>query len=190
MRRESNKCLTHVVRCARVGPDGGAVAAEERGGGAREGGQARMIWLTEKGWEAIGRMALMGKIAAGRGLETVATDAAYSLAPELLTTRSGRRRYLLRVVGQSMVRERIEDGDLLVVEEDEAPPDGAVIVASLWDGDEVTVKRIYRDGEKGRLRPEHEGHEELILPARDVWVKGRVVYVVHPPGGRAAGGGS
>ena len=46
----------------------------------------------------------------------MATDEAYSLAAELLASRSGRRRYLLRVVGQSMVGARIEDGDLLVVD--------------------------------------------------------------------------
>ena len=163
---------------------------EEEGYVAREGGRAKMIWLTEKGWEAAGRMGLMGRIAAGRGLEAVATDDAYSLASELLATRSGRRRYLLRVVGQSMVGARIEDGDLLVVEEDEAPLEGAVIVALLKDGDEVTVKRIYREGEKVRLRPENGDHEALVLPAEDVRVQGRVVYVVHPPGGRASGGGA
>ena len=91
----------------------------------------------------------MGRIAAGRGLEAVAMDEAYSLAAELLAARSGRRRYLLRVVGQSMVGARIEDGDLLVVEEDEAPLDGAVIVALLGNGEEVTVKRLYRE-EGGR----------------------------------------
>jgi repressor LexA len=161
---------------------------EEEGYVLREGGRAKMIWLTEKGWEAAGRTALMGRIAAGRGLEAVATDEAYSLASELLTTRSGRRRYLLRVVGQSMVGARIEDDDLLVVEEDEAPPDGAVVVALLRGGEEVTVKRIYRDGEKVKLRPENGDHEELVLPAEDVRVQGRVVYVVHPPGGRGPGG--
>jgi repressor LexA len=161
---------------------------EEEGYVLREGGRAKMIWLTEKGWEAAGRTALMGRIAAGRGLEAVATDEAYSLASELLTTRSGQRRYLLRVVGQSMVGARIEDDDLLVVEEDEAPPDGAVVVALLRGGEEVTVKRIYRDGEKVKLRPENGDHEELVLPAEDVRVQGRVVYVVHPPGGRGAGG--
>jgi repressor LexA len=161
---------------------------EEEGYVLREGGRAKMIWLTEKGWEAAGRTALMGRIAAGRGLEAVATDEAYSLASELLTTRSGRRRYLLRVVGQSMVGARIEDDDLLVVEEDEAPPDGAVAVVLLRGGEEVTVKRIYREGEKVKLRPENGDHEELVLPAEDVRVQGRVVYVVHPPGGRGAGG--
>jgi repressor LexA len=132
----------------------------------------------------------MGKIAAGRGLEAVAMNEAYSLASELLTVRSGRRRYLLRVVGQSMVGARIEDGDLLIVEEDEAPPDGAVIVALLRDGEEVTVKRLYREeGNRVRLRPENGDHEELVLPAEDVRIQGRVVYVVHPPKRRSAGGG-
>jgi repressor LexA len=74
-----------------------------------------------------------------------------------------------------MVGARIEDGDLLVVEEDEAPPDGAVVVALLRDGEEVTVKRLYTEGNKVRLRPENG-------------VQGRVVYVVHPPGKNAAGG--
>jgi repressor LexA len=155
---------------------------EEEGYVAREGGRAKMIWLTEKGWETAGRVSLMGRIAAGRGLEAVATEEAYSLASELLAARGGRRRYLLRVVGQSMVGARIEDGDLLVVEEDEAPPDGAVIVALLRDGEEVTVKRIYREeGNRVRLRPENGDHEELVLPAEDVRVQGRVFYVLHPP---------
>ena len=154
---------------------------EEEGYVAREGGRAKMIWLTEKGWETAGRVSLMGKIAAGRGLEAVATEEAYSLASELIAARGGRR-YLLRVVGQSMVGARIEDGDLLVVEEDEAPPDGAVIVALLRDGEEVTVKRIYREeGNRVRLRPENGDHEELVLPAEDVRVQGRVFYVLHPP---------
>jgi repressor LexA len=79
-------------------------------------------------------MASMRRIAAGRGLEAVATDDAYSLAAELLATRSGRRRYLLRVVGQSMVGARLEDGNLLVVEEDEVPLDGRWSLPSCAEG--------------------------------------------------------
>jgi hypothetical protein len=137
---------------------------EEEGYVVREAGRAKMLWLTEKGWEAVGRIALMGTIAAGRGLEAVAVDEAYSLASELLVARSGRQRYLLRVVGQSMVGARIEDGDLLVVEEDESPTDGSVVVVLLREGEEVTVKRFYREGEKIRLRPEAPGgeYEEMV----------------------------
>jgi len=93
----------------------------ERGGAAR---QARGLRLTRKGWEAIGRTPLLGRIAAGRGLEAIPDeDAAFSLPAELFASSTGRD--ALRVVGQSMTGAGIEDGDLIVVEEDEDPPDGA-----------------------------------------------------------------
>lgn len=153
---------------------------QKRPGGRR----ARGIRLTEKGWEAVGEMPLLGRIAAGRGLEAVAVgDEAYSLAAELLGSRSGRSRYLLRVVGQSMIGAHIDDGDLLVVEEDEDPSDGEVVVALLRNGEEVTVKRLYREDERLRLRPENGDHEDLVVPAEEVTIQGRVVYVVHPPRG-------
>ena len=126
----------------------------------------------------------MGRIAAGRGLEAVTVeDEAYSLAAELVGSRSGRRRYLLRVVGQSMIGAHIADGDLLIVEEDEDPPDGTVVAALIGDGEEVTVKRLYREGAGDllRLKPENGDHQDLVVPAQDVKIQGRVVYVVHPP---------
>lgn len=152
----------------------------------RQGGrQARGVRLTEKGWEAVGEMPLMGRIAAGRGLEAIVQgDEAYSLATELLGSQSGRSRYLLRVVGQSMIEAHIADGDLLVVEEDEDPPDGTVVAALIGNGEEVTVKRLYREGNMLRLRPENGEHGDLVVPAENVEVQGRVVYVVHPPRGR------
>lgn len=160
---------------------------EESGYVEREGGsrRARGIRLTEKGWEAAGEMPLLGRIAAGRGLEAVSVgDDAYSLAAELVGSRSGRRRYLLRVVGQSMIGAHIADGDLLVVEEDEDPPDGTVVAALIGGGEEVTVKRLYREGDLLRLKPENGDHEDLVVSADNVTIQGRVVYVVHPPRGR------
>ena len=156
---------------------------EEAGYVGRRDGRARGVRLTEKGWEAAGEMPLMGRIAAGRGLEAVTVeDEAYSLAAELIGSRLGRRRYLLRVVGQSMIGARIEDGDLLVVEEDEDPPDGTVVVALLNGGEEVTVKKLYREGEVVRLRPQNGEHQDMVVPAREVRIQGRVVHVIHPPG--------
>jgi repressor LexA len=158
---------------------------EELGYVERLDDRPRTPQLTEKGWGALldGDTPLLGRIAAGRGLEAVVTgDEAYSLAAELLLPRSGRQRYLLRVVGQSMIGARIEDGDLLVVEEDEDPPDGTVVVALLNGGEEVTVKKLYREGEMVRLKPQNGEHEDIIVPAQEVKVQGRVVYVVHPPG--------
>ena len=159
---------------------------EEAGYVERMDDRPRTPRLTEKGWgAALGAdTPLLGRIAAGRGLEAVATgDEAYSLAAELLLPGSGRRRYLLRVVGQSMTGARIEDGDLLVVEEDEDPPNGTVVVALLRNGEEVTVKRLYREEGMVRLEPANGEHRTLRVPAEEVRVQGRVVWVFHPPRG-------
>ncbi|HSK99525.1 MAG TPA: transcriptional repressor LexA [Rubrobacteraceae bacterium] len=164
------------------------VALEE--GGFIERGVApsrkrRPLRLTERGWEAVGRAPLLGRVAAGRGLEAVAVgDEGYSLAAEFFGDRSGRGRFLLEAKGDSMTGARIREGDYLVVEEDEDPPEGAVVVALLNGGEEVTVKRLYRDGARVRLRPQSDGeHEEILVPAGEVKVQGRVVWVFHPPAG-------
>lgn len=141
----------------------------------------RLVRLTHKGWDTVGTVPMLGRIAAGRGLEAVAVDdETYSL-PVHLHSRSGRRRYTLRVVGQSMSGAGIEDGDVLVVEENEEPPDGTVVVALLYGGEEVTVKRLYREGEQVRLVPENGEHEEIIVHVEEVRIQGEVVYVLHPP---------
>jgi hypothetical protein len=54
-----------------------------------------------------------------------------------------------------------------------------VIVALLWDGEEVKVKRLYGEEE-----------DHVRLGPENVRIQGRKVYVVHPLLGRAAGGGA
>lgn len=162
---------------------------EEAGYVERAADWTKALSLTGRGWEAVGQMPLMGRAAAGRGLEAVDTQEAYALAGEMLLSRSGRSRYLLRVVGDSMIEAHIAEGDLLIVEESEDPPDGTIVVALLADGggepSEVTVKRLFRRQENGKakilLRPENTFHEDIVCEEGEVQVQGRVVYVVHPP---------
>lgn len=143
-------------------------------------GKIRPPRLTEKGWEAAGSAFILGRVAAGRGLEAVPDVQAYSLT-QLLQGRNGARRFMVRAVGQSMTGAGIDDGDLLVVEEDESPPDGTVVVALLSGGDEVTVKRLYRENETVRLKAQNGDHEDIVMPAEDVAIQGRVEWVFHPP---------
>jgi repressor LexA len=56
------------------------------------------------------------------------------------------------------------------------------VVVALLRGEEATVKRLRREGETVRLRSQNGGYEDIIVPAGDVKIQGRVVYVVHPPG--------
>ena len=140
--------------------------------------------LTEKGWEAVGRAPLLGRVAAGRGLEAVAVgEETYSLIADLLASHSGRRRYVLRVVGRSMTDARIEEGDLLVVEEDPSPPDGSVVVALLKSGEEATVKVLRRERDLVRLEARNGDHEDVVVDPEDVDIQGRVRHVIQTVGG-------
>ncbi len=89
-----------------------------------------------------------------------------------------------------MVGARIEDGDLLVVEEDESPPDGSIVVVLLQGrrgGDGKTLVQGGGDVEVEADAPRGE-YEELVVPAEEARVQGRVVYVLHPPGIKSGGG--
>lgn len=140
----------------------------------------RPVQLTEKGWEVVGEAPFAGRIAAGRGLEALALGESYSLTAELLASGSRKPRYLLRVVGESMRDGGIHDGDLLVVEEDPSPEDGAIVVALLNGGEEVTVKRLRRENENIRLRAQSDGYEDIVVAASEVEIQGRVVWTLHP----------
>ncbi len=145
-------------------------------------GRPRTLTVTERGLQAAGEIPLMGRTAAGRGLEAIpADDEAYSLYSTLLLSDRGGSRYVLRVVGDSMYGAHIADGDVLVVEGNEDPPDGSVVVALLHGGDEVTVKKLYREGDEVRLVPKNGDHRDIVVSAGDVTIQGEVVYVIHPP---------
>ena len=148
--------------------------------GEGEGLKRRPVKLTRLGWEVVGEMPVLGRIAAGAGIDAVVEDDVYSLVAELASPKSGKRRFVLRASGQSMIGAGIEDGDELVVEEDESPPDGTV-VAALFNGEQVTVKRLYRKGDSVRLAPANSDYEDILIPAEEVRVQGRVIRVLHPP---------
>jgi repressor LexA len=144
----------------------------------------RPLRLTEKGWQAVSTRPLLGRIAAGRGLEAVANEEPYSLVGELLSPRSGRRRFLLEAKGDSMTGAGIEEGDLLVVEENPAPPNGSVVAALLLDKEEATVKVLRREGDTVKLKPRNGDHEDIVVPADKVAVQGTVEWVVRRVRGR------
>ncbi len=155
----------------------------ERGASPKR--KRRPLRLTEKGWQALSTRPLLGRIAAGRGLEAITNEEPYSLAAELLSPRSRRRRFLLEAKGDSMTGAGIEEGDLLVVEENPSPPDGSV-VAALVQGkeEEATVKVLRRQGKLIRLEPRNGAHEVIVVPADSVVVQGTVEWVIRRVRGR------
>ncbi len=119
---------------------------------------------------AARELPLFGYIAAGRPLDVDVSDEMIAV-PEHLTTRG--ENYVLKVRGDSMVDDGILDGDLVIIARREKADNGEMVVANV--NGEVTLKRLYREGERVRLQPANSLMSPIYAAARDVAVQGVVV---------------
>jgi len=122
--------------------------------------------------ERATRLPLVGVIAAGLPIEAVEQREFLDLE-ELFV--SPNERFVLRVRGDSMVEDRICDGDYVVVEKRPSPRDGDTVVA-LLDTGEATLKRMYRERDGIRLQPANPAYRPL--KTKNVQVQGVVVGVI------------
>ena len=126
---------------------------------------------------------IMGSIAAGEPL--YAADASnyaseaqdtVDLPPSLTGDRQNV--FALRVKGTSMIDALVADGDLVLLEPANDASDGEMVAAWLNSREETTLKRFYMEGDMVRLQPENSTMEPIMVPAKDVSVRGKVVGVV------------
>lgn len=86
---------------------------------------------------------------------------------------AGRKNFMLRVRGESMINAGIMDGDLILVEEQQTARNGEIVVAMI-DGfeSEATVKTFYEEPDCIRLQPENDTMSPIIV--QDVKILGKV----------------
>jgi repressor LexA len=113
---------------------------------------------------------LFGYIAAGRPLDVEVGNEMIAV-PEHLTSRG--ENYVLKVRGDSMVDDGILDGDLVIIARRERAENGEMVVANV--AGEMTLKRLYKEGDRVRLQPANSMMHPIYAAARDVAVQGVVV---------------
>jgi repressor LexA len=119
---------------------------------------------------------LLGRVAAGSPIEAIADQETVAV-PEEMISRGGQH-YVLRVRGDSMIDEQIQDGDFVIVNSRSVANNGEVVVA-LVHGDSATVKKFYREGNGHvRLQPANPTMPPMLFPADDVAIQGVVVGVI------------
>jgi repressor LexA len=124
-------------------------------------GASRGIRLTAAYTESL-ELPVVGQVAAGHPiLATEHIEARHQVDPDLFKPRAD---YLLRVKGMSMRDVGILDGDLLAVHATPEARNGQIVVARL--DDEVTVKRLKRQGNRVWLLPENEEFDPLEIDLR------------------------
>jgi len=119
---------------------------------------------------------LMGAVAAGAPIESIAVDEHVSV-PEDFVRRNGQH-YVLRVRGNSMIDEQIRDGDFVVVNERQSADNGEMVIAMLG-GSSATVKKFYRERDgRIRLQPANETMSPIYVHENDISIQGVVVGVL------------
>jgi repressor LexA len=118
---------------------------------------------------------LLGRVAAGTPIEAVqATETIF--VPEDMVGRG--RTYVLQVKGESMIEEQIRDGDYVIVEDRTIARDGEMVIA-LLDGENVTLKKLYREpAGRLRLQPANSQMQPILVNAEDVRIQGVVIGVL------------
>jgi SOS regulatory protein LexA len=117
---------------------------------------------------------VLGCIQAGQPIEMIVNSGEYTLVdPNLLRGKEG---FALRVNGDSMIGDRIHDGDIVIVtKQEEVHPHEIAVVAV--NGDHATLKRVKLHGNMCMLIPSNPTMEPQLIPAKDVHIIGKVVEV-------------
>ena len=102
---------------------------------------------------------LLGTVAAGQPIEAILSHDTVSVPKDM----QGRgRTFALRVRGDSMIEENIQDGDIIVVASQKTADNGQVVVA-LIDGNYATVKKFYREPDFIRLEPANPQFKPIFI---------------------------
>ncbi|MFS3213443.1 transcriptional repressor LexA [Klebsiella pneumoniae] len=145
--RSPNAAEEHLKALARKG-------AIEIVSGASRG--IRLLTEEEQGLPLIGRVAAGEPLLAQQHIE-----GHYQVDPSMFKPNAD---FLLRVSGMSMKDIGILDGDLLVVHKTQDVRNGQVVVARI--DEEVTVKRLKKQGNVVELLPENSEFSPIVVDLR------------------------
>lgn len=160
-------CLHFGMASTRASSDH-LIALQRKGFITLDEGKARGIRLTESALTAWGGvrprvpyvLPLVGRIAAGT--PTTAIENVIDRISVDSTFVKSDGSFLLEVQGESMIGAHILPGDYIVVKPQPTADNGDIVVALL--GDEATVKRFEKKGNRIRLLPENPTMEPIPVP--------------------------
>jgi repressor LexA len=102
---------------------------------------------------------LLGIVAAGQPIEAILN---HNTVPVPKDMQGRGRTFALRVRGDSMIEENIQDGDIIIVASQSTADNGQVVVA-LIDGNYATVKKFYREPDFIRLEPANPQYKPIFV---------------------------
>jgi repressor LexA len=128
---------------------------------------------------------VLGSIAAGQPIPVPTserwgsdTEDTVSVTEDMI--RGRRNVFALRVKGTSMIDDLIDDGDIVFLEPARSANDGEKVAVWLKDRGEVTLKRLYHEGNRVRLQPANTTMQPIYTTPDNVEVQGRFISSFRP----------
>lgn len=123
--------------------------------------------------QALVDVPLMGWVAAGQPIDICANDELISVPANMVR----RNCYALRVRGNSMIDDNIQDGDVVVIEKRESAVNGETVVAMI-NFEKVTLKKLFIEADGIRLQPANPDMSPIYLRNENVQILGIVTGVI------------
>src|SRR5262245_36858447 len=152
--------LAYALKIASVQGVKDHLAALERKGYIRRTlGKRRAIEVIHHVIPQTGTIPILGRVAAGQPVLALENqEGALRLDQTLL---GGGSHFALRVQGDSMVGAEIQEGDYVIVRQQDTANSGEIVIALL--GEEVTVKRLQRKGKALFLEAANPAYPPIAL---------------------------
>lgn len=126
--------------------------------------------------EEMVKVAFLGIISAGQPIEAIQERETIAV-PKSRVVRAGEI-YALKVQGDSMIDEGVEDGDTILVKNQNTAENGAKVVA-LLNGNEATLKTFYKEKGHIRLQPANKNYQPIIVnKQQDISIQGELFDVI------------
>ncbi|MGD0766272.1 MAG: transcriptional repressor LexA [Dehalococcoidia bacterium] len=121
---------------------------------------------------------LVGLIAAGQPIPVPENSVDYSETVEVTEemTRGKESVYALRVKGTSMIDAKVNDGDIIIMEQASSAESGEMVAVWLKREQEATLKKFYREDDRIRLQPANETMAPIYTDANNVEIQGKVLF--------------
>jgi len=144
---------------------------QEKGYITREKNIARAVKVGKQ--EMVVNIPFKGYIAAGEPIEAIEEHENITV-PQNMVANSGEH-FALGVKGNSMIDEGIFDGDTVIIRKQNTVENGETAVA-LINGNEVTLKKIFKEKNRIRLQPANPALKPLYV--KTVIIQGKVISVL------------
>ena len=119
---------------------------------------------------------VMGRIAAGTPIEAI-QEVSHNVAVPGAMVSSGGKHYALEVKGDSMIDAGINNGDIVVINEQPDANNGDIVVA-LVDDQEATLKRLRKRGTSIALEAANPAYETRVYRDDQVKIQGKLVGLI------------